>query len=92
MRRQLPTAVDVDRFTFDGLPAEARAASIVYVRSQFAHMPLVTGGIAIPSLLRAMPLELLPQAPWRVQLGDLPLPDAGVPDASGDGGVGDAAP
>jgi len=34
----------------------------------------------------------LPQAPWKVQLGDLPLPDAGVPDASGDGGVGDAAP
>ncbi len=81
MRRELPTSVELDRFTFDGLPPEARAAPIVYVRSQFAHMPLVTGGIALPSLLRAMPLDSLPDSPWLVQLGDLPVPDAGVPDA-----------
>ena len=89
MRRSLPGAVEVDRFTFDGLPRDALAARVVYVRSQFAHMPIVTGGIALPSLVRAMPLEALPDAPWAVQLGDLPLPDAGVPD----GGVSpDAAP
>jgi hypothetical protein len=89
MRRQLPTSVDVDRFTFDGLPPEARAASIVYVKSQFAHMPLVTGGIALPTLMRAMPLEVLPHTPWTAPLGELPMPDAGVPDAGAgpDGGA-----
>jgi hypothetical protein len=78
MRRRMPETVEVDRFTFDGLPRDARAARVVYVRSQFAHMPIVTGGIALPSLVRAMPLEALPDAPWQVQLGDLPEPDAAV--------------
>jgi hypothetical protein len=66
-------------------PEEARRARHVYVRSQFAHMPLVMGGVALPLLLRLLPVALLPEAPWRHRLGDLPpLPaDAGV----GDGGA-----
>jgi hypothetical protein len=99
MRRQLPGTVEVDRFTFDGLPRDALAARVVYVRSQFAHMPLVTGGIALPSLVRAMPLEVLPDSPWQVTLGDLPAIDAGVQDGGvpPDGGApaapaGPAAP
>jgi hypothetical protein len=93
MRRELPGTIEVDRFTFDGLPRDAHAARVVYVRSQFAHMPIVTGGIALPSLVRAMPLEALPDSPWAVQLGSLPAPDAGVPDGGGiDGGGMDAGP
>ncbi|HTJ41861.1 MAG TPA: hypothetical protein VL463_07175 [Kofleriaceae bacterium] len=78
MKRRLPETVEVDRFTFDAFPRDARAGRIVYVRSQFSHMTLVTGGIALPALIRAMPLETLPDSPWQVQLGDLPRPDAAL--------------
>lgn len=85
MLRQLPGAIVVDRFPAEGLPAEAVAAPIVYVRSQYGHMRLVWGGVALPSLLRAMAAPLLPDAPWAEPLGVLPSPDAAV-DAS-DGGL-----
>ena len=52
-------------------------------------MPLVTEGIALPSLLRLLPVELLADEPWRLPPGALPpLPDAAV-DAAID--PGDAA-
>lgn len=38
----------------------ARIARIVYVRSQLGHMPLVTGGVALPMVLRASRIASLP--------------------------------
>jgi len=64
--------VEVDRFPPDRLPPEVSTARAVYVRSQFGHMGLVTGGVAIPELLRALPVEILPDAPWDEPLGVLP--------------------
>lgn len=73
--------VIIDRFppTYDTWPAAARTARSLYIRAQFAHMPLVTEGIVLPSLLRLLPVELLADQPWRLPLGSLPpLPDASV--------------
>jgi hypothetical protein len=46
-------------FRVDGLPeldfaADARAARVLYVRTDIGHWPLVTGGVAIPAALRAL--------------------------------------
>lgn len=82
---KLPDALTIDRFppTYDTWPAAARTARAVYVRAQFAHMPLVTEGIVLPSLLRLLPVELLADEPWRLPLGALPpLVDAQVPDST----------
>lgn len=81
---KLPDTLTIDRVppTYDTWPAAAKTARSVYVRAQFAHMPLVTEGIVLPSLLRLLPVELLPDQPWQLPLGALPpLIDAGVPDA-----------
>lgn len=65
--------------TYDTWPAEARTARVVYVRAQYYHMPLVTDGIVLPSLLRLLPVELLADEPWTQPLGGLPAaPDAAV--------------
>lgn len=73
--------VTLDRFPDDGRPPpEARDARILYVRSQIGHMPLVTEGFALPFLLRLLPVEILPTAPWDEPLG-LPPIDAGAPDS-----------
>lgn len=85
--QKLPDAVILDRFppTYDLWPAAARRARLVYVRAQFMHMPLVTEGIVLPSLLRLLPVELLPDQPWRLPLGSLPaLPGFAPDDAAGD--------
>jgi hypothetical protein len=71
----------VDRFPSEYAlwPDAARSARHLYVRAQYAHMPLVTEGIVIPSLLRLLPVERLPDLPWKLPLGALPpLPDAAV--------------
>jgi hypothetical protein len=84
---KLPDTVILDRFppTWDLWPAAARTARSVYIRAQYLHMPLVTEGIVLPSLLRLLPVELLPDLPWQLPLGSLPaLPDARVDDAAGD--------
>ncbi len=83
LARELGEAVVVlERFPDDGVaPPEARAARVLYVRSQFGHMPLVTEGVALPFVLRLLPVEILPGAPWREPLGLPPLPDAGPPDS-----------
>jgi hypothetical protein len=86
----MPDTLVVDRVppTYDTWPAEARTARIVYVRAQFWHMPLVTDGIVLPSLLRLLPVELLGDEPWKTPLGGLPpQPDAAIDapaDAPGD--------
>ena len=85
MAEKLPDTLTIDRFppTYDTWPAAAKTARSVYIRAQFAHMPLVTEGIVLPSLLRLLPVELLAGAPWRLPLGSLPpLPDAQVLDAT----------
>jgi hypothetical protein len=89
---KIPETVVVDRFppTWETWPAKAKAARHLYVRAQFGHMPLVMEGIALPSLLRLLPVELLADEPWQQPLGSIPaLPDASmIPlvDASGGGG------
>jgi hypothetical protein len=82
---KLPDTLTVDRFppTYDTWPAAARTARSVYIRAQYLHMPLVTEGIVLPSLLRLLPVELLADEPWQLPLGSLPpLPDASVDDAA----------
>lgn len=51
---------------YDGFPPPeegrligARDAQIVYVRSQLGHMPLVTDGVALPMLLRALRIPMV---------------------------------
>jgi hypothetical protein len=82
--RDLPDPLIIDRFptSYDRWPAAAKTARYVYVRAQFMHMPLVTDGIVMPALLRLLPVELLPDEPWRTPLGGLPPQpvDAGVAD------------
>ncbi len=89
--RDIPDTVVVDRVppTYDTWPPEARTARSVYVRAQFAHMPLVTDGIVLPALLRLLPVELLGDEPWQQPLGALPsnelAPDDGGVTGSGSG-------
>jgi hypothetical protein len=83
--RELPDTFVIDRVppTFDTWPAEAKAASVVYVRAQYYHMPLVTDGIVLPGVLRLLPVELLAQQPWQHPLGDMPrFPDAAIADGA----------
>jgi len=78
---KLPGLVTLDRFppSYELWPAEAKAARQIYIRSQFAHMPLVSEGIALPSVLRLLPVERLADLPWELPLGSLPrLVDAGT--------------
>jgi hypothetical protein len=81
---KLPDTVILDRFppTWDLWPAAAKTARSVYIRAQYLHMPLVTEGIVLPSLLRLLPAPLLADQPWQLPLGSLPpMPDARVDDA-----------
>lgn len=79
---KLRETVTLDRFppTFEMIPREARAARLLYIRAQFAHMPLVTEGVALPTVLRLLPIERLAEGPWQVPIGPplVPVPDAGV--------------
>jgi hypothetical protein len=76
--QKIPDTVTLDRFppSYELWPAETHTARSVYIRSQFMHMPLVMEGIVLPSLLRLLPIELLPDEPWKLPLGSLsPLPE-----------------
>jgi len=79
LHRSLPSTVVVDRFPparAGFLPLEAQDARIVYIRSQLGHMPLVTGGVALPMVLRALSVEIVPEELLDEPLGVLPpLPD-----------------
>ena len=84
---KLPETLTIDWVppTYETWPAAARTARSVHVRAQYLHMPLVTEGIVLPSLLRLLPVELLADEPWRLPLGSLPpMPDAAVEDAPPD--------
>lgn len=63
LHRLLPGTLIVDGFPTDELPAAARSARILYIRSQLGHMPLVTGGLAMPVLLRALEASRILTAP-----------------------------
>lgn len=79
--RTMPDMMVLDRVppTYDTWPAEAKTARALYVRAQYMHMPLVTDGIVLPSLLRLLPVEILANEPWKQPLGALPAaPDAAV--------------
>jgi hypothetical protein len=78
--KDMPDTVVLDRVppTYDTWPPESRTARAVYIRAQFMHMPLVTDGIVLPSLLRLLPVELLADEPWKQPLGALPQPDAAI--------------
>jgi hypothetical protein len=80
LAREHPETVIVDRVppAYDLWPEEARTGRIVYVRAQYHHMPLVTAGIVLPSVLRLLPVELLAEQPWQHPLGALP-PQADAP-------------
>ena len=83
---KLPDTVTIDRFppSWDAWPAEARRARALYIRSQYGHMPLVTDGVALPFLLRLLPVELLPDLPWQLPPGSLPPRHDAAVDAPGD--------
>jgi hypothetical protein len=73
--------VTVDRIPpgYDLWPAAAKTAKHLYVKAQYLHMPLITDGIVLPSLLKLLPIERLGDLPWALPLGSLPpLADAGV--------------
>jgi hypothetical protein len=74
LARDFPETVIVDRVppAYDLWPTEATTARIVYVRAQYRHMPLVTDGIVLPSVLRLLPVELLAEQPWQHPLSALP--------------------
>jgi hypothetical protein len=79
--RDMPETFVMDRIppTYDTWPAQAKTARIVYVRAQYYHMPLILDGIALPSVLRALPVELLADEPWLHPLGAMPpQPDAAI--------------
>ncbi|MCE9572107.1 MAG: hypothetical protein K8W52_03010 [Deltaproteobacteria bacterium] len=67
LHRWLPETVTVDDFAAgaaSALPADAQQARIVYARSTVGHMALVTGGVALPLLLRALWVDPLPDVRW----------------------------
>ncbi len=72
--------VESDRFPPDERhwPDGARDARLLLVRSQHGHMPLVQGGVALPMILRLLPVEILADAPWQHPLGELPPLAAGA--------------
>jgi hypothetical protein len=68
-------AMDTDAVTVDYFPTaslgwtpSARDARHLYVRSQFSHMQIVTAGVAIPLLLRLLPVEVLATSPWQLPI------------------------
>jgi hypothetical protein len=64
LHRSLPRSVVLDGLQLlGGLPEEAKEARVVYVRSTFGHMPLVTGGIVLPRVLRALRVKRVLTAP-----------------------------
>ncbi|MBL0218252.1 MAG: hypothetical protein IPQ07_30765 [Myxococcales bacterium] len=68
LHRMMPGTLVIDGFPNDELTDHERTARILYIRSQLGHMPLVTGGHAIPTLLRALRAPRILTAPIRTPL------------------------
>jgi len=64
LHAEIPDTVVFDRFppAKAGKLSGARHARVVYVHSQHDHMSLVTGGVALPMLLRAVELPVVMNA------------------------------
>ncbi len=80
---KIPGTFTLDQFppSYELMPAEAKTARHVYIRAQYSHMQLVNAGVALPSVLRLLPVEVLGDAPWQQPLGTLPPPIDGGGDA-----------
>lgn len=65
LHAELPDTYTLEDFPSieDGIPPEARRARIVYIKSKVGHMPLVTGGTALPMILRTLRARRLVRQP-----------------------------
>lgn len=68
LSKVMPGTIVIDGFPDDELTDHERTARILYIRSNLGHMPLVTGGHAIPTLLRALRAPRILTAPIRTPL------------------------
>lgn len=68
LHRMMPGTIVIDGFPDDELTDHERTARILYIRSSLGHMPLVTGGHAIPTLLRALRAPRILTAPIKTPL------------------------
>jgi hypothetical protein len=61
----LPETVVLEQFPSleDGVPREAANARILYIKSNLGHFPLVTGGVALPMILRTLRAKRLVREP-----------------------------
>jgi hypothetical protein len=77
LHETLPGTVTLDGFPAveDEIPREAARAKILYIRSSLGHFPLVTGGEALPMLLRTLRAKKLLDVP----LADLLSPEGAAP-------------
>ena len=80
LHRALPSTVTLDGFPSAETGKLPKNARILYIRSSMGHMELVTDGVALPMLLRALKAPVVSDAPLALPLGKLP----GVPDEHGD--------
>lgn len=55
MHAFLPGTRRVDGLPANGWPDDVRTSRLLYVRTTVGHMPMITGGIALPLVLRALP-------------------------------------
>jgi hypothetical protein len=78
----LPDTVVADHFPVaaETWTTAQRTARHLYVRSQFRHMALVTEGVALPWLLRLLPVQRLPGTAWHETLGQASAPWKAPPD------------
>lgn len=65
LHASLPGSVMLDGFpdVEDEIPPAAAKARILYIRSSLGHFPLVTGGVALPMILRTLRSRLLLDVP-----------------------------
>jgi len=65
LHADLPDSVVLDSFPSleDGIPRSAARARILYIKSNLGHFPLVTGGIALPMILRTLRAKRLVREP-----------------------------
>ena len=86
--RGFPRAVTVPRIpdSFDELTRAQRTAKLLYLRSQYGHMELITEGRALPLLIRRTSLARVaaraPAAPAVAGASPPPAPTSDRPDAS----------
>jgi hypothetical protein len=89
LARDIAGTVVADQFPVaaEDWTREERAARHLYIRSQFGHMAQVTEGVALPLLLRLLPVPRLPDTAWHQPLGQLPTPWGMPPSIRSDEGM-----